>query len=131
MKSSEAKLILKVFNSNASSTNEEICKAYSFLPNVPQMEFAVMKKIHAINRYATFNREELDYAIANSNETIDELQEERFKAVTPTIDEEIMATILVNEQTGAGEQVGEYQLEKPATKKHKGGRPKGSKAKVK
>jgi hypothetical protein len=134
----KAKLLLKVNDDLfAGKIDKELVnQAYRLIPNLSDFEFGIEKKCLSIKRYVTFNREELEYDLANSNETIDEIQEHIFNMETPTIQDIIendMPTELINKQTGNQEQVDDYQLEKPATKpKHKGGRPpKGSKSKGK
>lgn len=120
----KAKLLIKVSDElfTGKVNKEEVHQAYRLLPNLSDFEFGDERKIIAIKRYVTFNRQELEYDIANSDETIKEIEDQ-----TP----EDMPTELINEQTGDKERVDEYQLEAPATKpKHKGGRPKNSKNKT-
>jgi hypothetical protein len=135
MEAREAQKIIDVFyqiDSNKVETSD-IDIAYSYLP-IQQPYANTIRKIQAINRYVTFNRDILDYTIANSDQTINEVESHVFNMVTPSIDDilEDMPTELINNQSGNGKEVGEYQLEAPATKsKNKGGRPKGSKTKAK
>lgn len=130
MKSTEAKLIRKVFYSNSTATNEEIDEAYSYIPNKSPLEVPRIYKIQAINRYGTFNNDELEYAIANSDDVLLEIQEHIFNMETPTIEDliyEDMPTELVNNQSPDNKLAKEpgYVLPKPAVKaKGKRGRPK-------
>jgi hypothetical protein len=119
MTNQEAKLILKVFNNIQGSTTDEINTAYKAIPNsVLGEQFPTYKKVYAINRYATFNMDELNYAIANSNDTIQSIESEIFNMETPTPEEIADVLIpMVKEETFV-------DVPTPVKKKHAGGRPK-------
>jgi hypothetical protein len=65
--------------------NEEIMQAYRLIPDLNDFDFGIQKKMIVIKRYVTFNRQELEYTVANSDNIIRELEEQIFDAVTPTI----------------------------------------------
>ena len=123
MTNKDAQLILWVYNNNSIATDEDIDMAYTLITTVNDILISKMRRIQAINRYAMFNLDELQYTINNSNETIDVIENEIFNKVTPTtLEAEDLRNPIVDKLQVF------VDVEKPKTKpKNKARRPKGKK----